>query len=170
MSGAAVTFPVLGLAVIRAQDGAAECERLTWFVDERDFSTSTSWALAHWPRVGMVLADAAGRSWKITRMVKGPIVGPFWGRVLRALVRQSVHRVEQDLIEIRPLSLEEVKTRACDAIQANPDDWRDDEVIAGEDGPPREEQDLLDELKKAVCQARSLPQMINALYGEDFDG
>jgi hypothetical protein len=77
----------------------------------------------------MILIDAANRCWRITRVVKGPVVGASGGRMLRALVRQSVHKLEQDLVELKPLSLDEVKARACDAIRANPDDWRDDDGV-----------------------------------------
>lgn len=90
--------------------------------------------------------------------------------MLRALVRQSVHKLEQELVELKPLSLDEVKARACEAIQANPDDWRDDEAIAGEDGPPREEQDLLDELKNRIRSSNSVSQILNALFDEHLEG
>jgi len=59
---------------------------------------------------------------------------------------------------------------SCASIEANPDDWRDDEAIAGEDGPPREEQEMLDELQEAVRTAQTLPQLINALYREELPG
>jgi hypothetical protein len=170
MSENAITFPALAFAPIGGVGERPACERLTWFVDANDFATSTSWELEHWPRQGMVLVDAQGRSWKIARVIKGPVVGPLWGRPLRTLTRQNVHRLEQDLIEAEPLSLEDVKMRVYDAIQTNPDDWRDDEAIAGEAGPPREEQELLDELKSPVRKAHSVPQIINALYGEHLDG
>ena len=64
------------------------------------------------------------------------------------------------------MTLEQVKDRVAASILANPDDWRDDEAIAGEAGPPREEQDLLDEMVAAVRAAASLPQIIDALHAE----
>jgi len=39
----------------------------------------------------------------------------------------------------------------------NPDDWRDGEAIAGEASPPRDEQELLDELAAGVRAATSAP-------------
>ena len=62
------------------------------------------------------------------------------------------------------------KTVTAASIQANPDDWRDDEAIAGEAGPPRDEQELLDELKASVRAAASLPQIINAIFSEELEG
>jgi len=68
------------------------------------------------------------------------------------------------------MTLDEVKDRVAASIQSNPDDWRDDEAIAGEAGPPREEQELLDELKASVRAAASLPQIINVLFSEELEG
>lgn len=61
------------------------------------------------------------------------------------------------------------RSSGCASITANPDRWRDDEAIAGEDGPPRDEQEMLDELQAGVRKAETLPQLINALYDEDLD-
>ena len=145
-------------------------ERLTWFLDPEDFSTCTSWELKHGERLGMVLADSGGRCWKVLTVVDLGVVRPFWERAFRFLMRQSMHRIDQRLVEIDPLALDQVKERACASIEANPDDWRDDEAIAGENGPPREEQDMLDELQEAVRTAQTLPQLINALYREELPG
>lgn len=65
------------------------------------------------------------------------------------------------------MSLSEVKERVCASIRANPDDWRDDEAIAGEAGPPRDEEELLEEMQAAVRAAETLPQLISALYDEE---
>ena len=102
-------------------------------------------------------------------MAEQGVTGPFWERILRVLARQSLYRIKQHLAEIQPMTLEQVKARTTASIQANPDDWRDDEAIAGEAGPPRDEQDLLDELAAAVDLAASVPEIINALYGEGLE-
>lgn len=60
--------------------------------------------------------------------------------------------------------------RACASIEANPDDWRDDEAIAGEVAPPHEEREVMDELQASARAARSLPQLINALYRQELVG
>jgi hypothetical protein len=82
---------------------------------------------------------------------------------------QERARLDQ-LIQQPPLSLDEIKERACAPIDANPDDWRDDEAIAGEAAPPRDEQDMLDELQASARAARSLLQLIHALFGEELAG
>ncbi len=62
------------------------------------------------------------------------------------------------------MSLDAIKERVCTAIASNPDAWRDDEAIAGEDGPPRDEQEMLDELQTKVREAQSVPEIISALH------
>jgi hypothetical protein len=166
VSGDRVAFPALGFAAIAGKGADPGLERVVTFSNAEDFSTAASWELDHWPRLAMEVADAAGRRWKIVEVVDLGIIGPLWMRALRALLQQSVHRLRLDLIELEPQTLDDVKARVCACIQANPDDWRDDEAIAGEAGPPREEQELLDELKTAVRNAQSVPQIISALYDE----
>ena len=163
-------FPALAFHRQAGRYAKAGRESLTWFLDAEDFSTCTSWVLKYGERLGMVLVDSDLRCWRVIGLVDLGVTRPFWERTLRFLVQQSVHRIDQQIVEIEPMTLEQVKARAAEAIQANPDDWRDDEAIAGEAGPPRDEQDLLDELKTAAYSAGSVPQIINALYQEQLEG
>lgn len=164
-----LTFPALAFLRDVGRHATAGRERLTWFLEDDDFSTCTLWALTHGERLGMVLVGRDLRCWKVLRVVDLGVTRPFWERVFRFLVRQSVHRIDQEITQIEPMTLEQVKVRTVASIQANPDDWRDDEAIAGESAPPRDEQDLLDELADAVCAAVSVPEIINALYGERLE-
>jgi predicted Zn-dependent protease len=118
----------------------------------------------------MTLVDNVGRCWQVLAVVDRGVVGPFGQRIWRFVVRQSLHRIEQQWAEVERLNLEQVKDRVIASIKSNPDDWRDDEAIAGEAGPPRDEADLLDELEAAVRNASSLPQIINAVYQENLTG
>lgn len=118
----------------------------------------------------MVLVGRDLRCWKVVDVLDLGAAGPFGERVFRFLVGQSDHRIEQEIAEIGSMTLEQLKARAATSIQANPDDWRDDEAIAGEAGPPRDEQELLDELVAAVHAAPSVPLIIKALYGEQLGG
>jgi len=165
-----VAFPALGFAAIAGKGADPGLERVVAFFSPEDFSTAASWELDHWPRLAMEVADTAGRRWKIVGMVDLGTIGPLWVRILRAIVQQRVHRLQFDLIELEPQSLDDIKARVGACIQANPDDWRDDEAIAGEAGPPREEQELLDEMKNAVREAASVPQIISVLYEVPMDG
>ncbi|RAK63125.1 hypothetical protein [Phenylobacterium kunshanense] len=118
----------------------------------------------------MVLVGPDLRCWKVVSVVDQGVFRPFWERLFRWLVQQSVHRIDQQAEAIDPMTLDQVKDRVAASIQANPDDWRDDEAIAGEAGPPREEQELLDELVASVRAAASLPQIINAISSEQLEG
>ncbi|OXE37346.1 MAG: hypothetical protein CGW95_01945 [Phenylobacterium zucineum] len=121
-------------------------------------------------RLGLELVGPDLRCWRVTEVVDKGVVRPFWERLFRWLVQQSVHLIDQQVEVIDPITLDQVKDRVAASIQANPDDWRDDEAIAGEAGPPREEQELLDEMVASVRAAASVPQIINALFEEELEG
>lgn len=156
-----LTFPIVGLGDRRPGREAWE-----WFWDPEDFLICESWRLAN--RLGMLIADSDGRCWEVSSYRDMGITGGFWERVWRLLLRQGLHRLDQNLKALPSMTLDDVKSRFCAAIQNNPDYWRDDEAIAGEDGPPRNEQDLLDEMKAQVMRANSVPELISNLWGEDL--
>ncbi|WP_300573422.1 hypothetical protein [Phenylobacterium sp.] len=160
------TFPALAFHRDVGRYAEEGREKLTNFVDPDDFSMCTSWELKYGQRLGMVLVGPDLQGWKVVGVTDLGVVGSFWERVLRFLVQQSTHLIDQQIEPIGPMTLEQVKDRVAASILANPDDWRDDEAIAGEAGPPREEQDLLDEMVAAVRAAASLPQIIDALNAE----
>lgn len=164
------TFPALAFCRDVGRYAGAGREKVVYFLGAEDFSTCTSWELKHGKRLGLVLVGPDLRCCRVTEVVDKGVVRPFWERLFRWLVQQSVHRIEQQVEAIDPISLDQVKDRVAASIQANPDDWRDDEAIAGEAGPPREEQELLDELVASVRAAESLPQIINALFSEELEG
>lgn len=164
------TFPALAFCRDVGRYAEAGREKLEYFLDLEDFSTCTSWDLKHGSRWGMVLVGSDLQCWKVVEVIDQGVVGPIWERVFRFLVRQSVHRIDQQIEAIDPMTLNQVKDRVAASIQANPDDWRDDEAIAGEAGPPREEQELLDELEASVRAAGSVPQIINVLFDEELEG
>ena len=165
-----LTFPALAVCCDVGPHSEAGREKVDYFVGPEDFSTCTSWDLKHGSRGGMVMVGPDLQCWKVVSVIDHGVVGPFWGRLLRFIVQQSVHRIDQQVEAIEPMTLEQVKDRVAASIQANPDDWRDDEAIAGEAGPSREEQDLLDELEASVRAAASLPQIINVLSSEQLEG
>ena len=161
-------FPAL--AFHRAAGGSPGWEELSCFRDAEDFSTGTTWELKHGKRLGMVLIDRDLRCWRVVSVVDLGVVRPFWERVFRFLMRQSLHGLDQQIEAIEPITLEQVKTRAAASLYDNPDNWQDDEAIAGEAGPWQDEQECLDKLVAKVNAAQSLPQIINAIYEEEFPG
>jgi hypothetical protein len=164
------TFPALAFCRDVGRYAEAGREKIQYFLGSEGFSTCTSWELNHGQRLGMVVVGPDLQCWKVVGVIDLGVVGPFWERVFRFLVQQSVHRIDQQVEAIDPMTLDQVKDRVGASILANPDDWRDDEAIAGEAGPPREEQELLDELVASVRAAGSAPQIINVLFSEQLEG
>ena len=157
MNSSDLTYPLVGLA--DAQPGRESWE---WFRDAEDFSICVSWRLADRP--SMLIVDGEGRCWRISSVRDLGVTGGFWTRVLRFMVRQSLHRLDLILDPIPDMTFDDMKACLCAAIQNNPDYWRDDEAIAGEDGPPRSEQELLDEMKAQVGRANSVAELVSNLW------
>jgi hypothetical protein len=155
-------FPILTFSPDPARDGAPEREFLDYFVDSEGFATCESWKLKF--RDGMTVADSNGLCWTITDVQNLGSIGSFWMRAVRVLLRCSLYRVSCGVSAAAPLSLHGLKDRVCSAIDGNPEQWWDDEALAGEAGPPRDEQEMLDELKTEVRRARSVAEIIKALW------
>ena len=166
MSPLPLQFPVISIAPRVRHDGVRGGEDVRFFHSARGFGVCEAWQLKFHSRDGMFLADSTGRCWRIVQVHNLGLTG--WGWVFLFL-GQPVYKVSCELEEVQALSLDDLKERICVAIQSNPDYWRDDEAIAGCCGPPRDEQEMLQELQDKVRQARSVPQIINALYDEHYD-
>ena len=108
----------------------------------------------------MALFDASGRSWEITAVRKLGTAGSIGKRILRWLIRWTVFNIEVDIAEAPSVTFDELKSRIIQTIDANPLKWRDEEALAGESGPPRDEQEMLDELKDRVRKARTIDELI----------
>jgi hypothetical protein len=137
------------------------------FVSATDFSTSIAWNLRRGERNGMLVADSGGRFWRVLSATDAGPFNPFWVRLLRRLLKQEERWISQEIEEAPPMAFADFKRLVCLTIAANPDRWRDDELIAGEGGAPmRDEQELLDELQASVMAATTVPEIIQALYAE----
>lgn len=112
-------------------------------------------------RVGMLLVDREGRSFRVASFTKLARTGGFWRRLLDTM--NGIWRVEHQLSDEGAISFEALQQRVCNSITANPDHWRDDEAIAGEDGPPVEEEVLLEALRERVRKSRSLKEIMDVL-------
>lgn len=162
MTSRQLQFPILGLARNVGANAREGVEQLEWFYDEETFSTCSLWDLKRRARGGMLLVDVAGKSWRVVRVTDIGPKGKSWKRVLRIIFRGD-RRVLHDLVEEDSLPFDAVMERVCSSIQANPDHWRDDEAIAGEDGPLRDEQEMLDEQVERVRMATNMRELIDAL-------
>lgn len=158
-------FPLLVFVPPRESDAALE----GWFVEDfskGDLKTMRPRELYHYPWRGLILNSKDGRRWEIKSVRDGGVVGN-WPGLIKGIVSRLpflTHHAIVEAVELEPHSLDQIKDRTVEIIRANPDDWRDDEAIAGEDGEPRDEQEMLEELIAAVRAAPSLPGIIDALY------
>ncbi len=163
MSNFPFCWPVLGFHRQVGPYARPGVEDVVGFDGEEAFSRCDSWSLKHRARQGMLLVDAAGQSWSVKDIRKLGVTGPLWSRILGFLFRQLEYRVEYDLVEEGPMPLERVKARVLKAIDAAPDLWRDDEAIAGEDGPPKDEREMIQDLKERVQRAQDLIELMDGL-------
>jgi hypothetical protein len=163
-----LVFPALAFGPDVGRRSVAGRQRLDYFLGQDDFSTCTSWELKHGAREGMLLADSAGRYWRVVRVEDLGVTRGPWERVLRFLLQQSAHRISQEIVEEAALSLQDLRERVCASIEADRDRWRGDEAVVGEDGELRGDQEILDELQARVRKADTVPQVINALYEENL--
>jgi hypothetical protein len=158
-----IRFPALGFGPNFHDYGDPRAEYLETFANAEQFTTCDRWLLRSRPR--MLVVDSDGASWRIVQVRQvGLVPHPLWLRVLLAIFRQQDYVLDQRLEREPNMRFGDIQDRVCWSIQGNPDCWRDDETIAGEDGPPREEQDLLDELKSRVRAAHNIAGIIDGLW------
>ncbi len=151
-------WPVLGFGL----DVGDWSDNLVCFRNADQFRICGRHSYEDGRRVGMVLFDASGRSWEITSVRKLGTAGSMGKRILGWLLRSTAFNIEADITETRSVTFDELKSRVIGTIDANPSDWRDDEALAGESGPSRDEQEMLDELKDRVRQARTMEELIES--------
>jgi hypothetical protein len=158
-------FPIL---TVPGLDPEKWWELVNIHADADEFTALDRRDLQSREEVGRVVMDATGNSWRILAVhdlgLKGSgLWSRFWSGVF------GKHSVRYDVSDELHLPFDEIRESICTAIRAKPDSWRCDEAIAGEDGPPREEEEMLEELIGKVRKAKS-PQELMAVissWGED---
>jgi len=159
MSELPFRWPVLGFG----PDVGPWGDFLVYFAKPSDFEICGSWTLEHGARLGMHLVDSSGNCWEIQNIRSlGPAGSPL-AQIIGAIFRQRRHRLDVEFAPKEPMTLDQVKTRAIDVIDAQPHQWRDDEAIAGEAGAPREESQMLEATKDRVRRATSLQELIESV-------
>lgn len=162
-----IAFPALAFWNPRDQRSAAALERFRAFITSTDLQTASQRELSSDERSGMVLVDSSGRAWTIVRAWSIAHRTPIWRRALLTVFngRGSIRHVVRHEFENRePATFSDVQDRVCRAIDSDPDSWRDDEVLAGEDGPPLRLEDVLDALKSRVRRTTTIQEIL-----ESFD-
>ena len=150
------TFPAFGFRQDVGRYATPGLEKFDQFDIAEDFAVCSQWDLKYGSRNGMVLVDANLRCWRVVRVRRLGIRPPLWSYLLRLLFQQALYQVDVELEPLEPITLDQLKDRMTASILSNPDDFRDDEAIAGEAGPPQDEQELLDAIVAGIRAADSV--------------
>lgn len=162
---AELSFPALIFEPYEGADSKPGYERVEGFIDSKYFWTLHASEGRGEGRVGWVVVGNDGRCWKILSVTAGDIAssGPWPIKLLRSLIGLNRRHANYELLELPPMSLEQIKDKVVEIIMQRPDAWWDDEAIAGEDGEPREAEDMIDELIARVRNAASMLEVIDVV-------
>lgn len=138
--------------------------RVEIYANAKQFSVEYGKYASH--REGMLLVDSALRRWSVDSVTKLEPFGPLWLRVLSWCYGLLPYWLEQPLTYFGDTTLDEVKRLIIERIDGNPEAWWNDEVMAGEDGPPVETEVYLQSVKDRMLQA---PDMAALFAMEEFD-
>lgn len=114
-SEAGFRFPVLGFTP----------EPQIWAFPDMDTLTSCGpRTLKDNLQIGMELVDADGRRWIVRSVTRIGRAKPWLTSVVELLMYAKMQsRIEHELDALEPLSLDEVKARACAMVEAFPEDY-----------------------------------------------
>jgi hypothetical protein len=161
-----LTFPILVFVPDYGGWAREGLEDLDYFYDEKTFTKVDNFTLKNRPHLKMLLIDSAGRTWRVAGFTDLGPWGTSWMKVLRMMTLGS-RKIAFHLTEEPQIPFDQVKERVAASILTHPDHWRDDEAIAGEDGPIRDEQEMLDAFAQAARDAADLPALLDVLSWDD---
>ncbi len=141
-------FPVLGFTADHEIWGFQDLDRLTKCGPR---------ALKQNIQLGMELVDADGRRWMVRSVRRTGRAGSFLSRLLIFGPPQS--RIEHELEMLAPLSIEDVRRRACVAMETHAINY-----LEGDD-PEVEFKPLL----AKVAKARSVQEIYDLLQPDTFE-
>jgi hypothetical protein len=161
-----IVFPAIGLWQGKAVRQAPPVEQFCGFIELTDLKVASQRAIRRGDYLGMTIVDSTSRTWVVRSLSSVGVRTPLWKRVLVSIFNQSdeiQHDVEIELEDRGVTPWSAVLDRVCTAIDQNPDDWMDDEVLAGESGPPIMLEDVLEALKAAVRRTTSIEELFDSL-------
>ena len=159
-------FPVLALGPDRYWPAGANGERFYVFRDRAALSTATRDELARGTRMETLFVDNAGVARTVARTADLGAATPLWQRILMILSRDAdriAHNISCDFVEEAPIPFDSIKARVWASIERNPDDWIDDEAIAGQAGEALGLEDVLADAKAAVDRAANVKELFENL-------
>jgi hypothetical protein len=146
-------FPILGFGADGDLGGFPSLEEFRR-CDERGLKTRRE--------VGLVLVDDSGRTWTITDVRPHGLQGSGLQRALaRVFTSFRIHTVEYTLEPGDTLSLEEIKSRVCAAIDKYPGMYFDDGAIDPETGARLDIDEFLGRMKARVHRAKDMSEMMD---------
>ncbi len=157
--------PLIFFTPVDGAGATPSWEHLDWLTEAEFFFTLHPTEGRGGDRVGMVVIGADGRCWKILGVTAGGFAwcGPWPIKLLRSLLRLNRRHADYEVLELPSMSLDQIKDKVIGVITSAPDSRRDDEAIAGEDGEPRDEQEMLDERLAGVRKATTMKEIIDVL-------
>lgn len=141
-------FPVLGFT----RDG-----RLWGFPDLDRLTRCGPRTLREDLQAGMELIDAEGRHWSVRSFQRTGRAGSLLSLLLPLGPPQS--RVEQELDALDPIPIEDLRRRACNAMETDIDSYLN--------GEPREKE--FEPLLAKVREARSVAELYDLLQPDTFE-
>ncbi len=158
----ALTFPLLSIGrSIHPSAKPGELE-LDYVPDPEAYSLLHASNLKTEEQLGMTLIDRDGRCWKILSVVKRGLGGPWWWR-LPGLFFGQLYRVEYELADLEPMSVEAIKDRVIEIVRGSPEDWGFDD-----DDDPEPFEGTLEDVVERIREAPDLVQVINELFDQHF--
>lgn len=116
---AEVAFPLLGISA----------DKDVWgFADLRELTTCGPRTIRDRMQDGMELIDANGQRWRVVSVRSLGRAGSVWTRWLMTLLTAvPQYRIEQTLEDLGRVELAYAQAKACEALEAHPDFWCDDD-------------------------------------------
>jgi hypothetical protein len=114
----------------------------------------------------MTVVDAAGRTAQVCEFRVLRRLTPLWQCALMTVFPQwddIEFEVEFEFEPLPPTTFADLQARLCRSIDANPDEWVDDEALAGEAGAPISLERQLAAAKKVVRAATDLDGIFEGL-------
>jgi hypothetical protein len=148
---AVMNFPVLGFTP----------ERGIWgFEDLNTLTSCGPRTLKNDLQVGMELIDSRGSRWVVRSVRRIGRDRPFLPWLLSAALSGPLWRIEQELDELAPVPLPEIKERACASVEATSSDYCADD----------EREEVLEPLLAKVRAAKSVAKIHTLLGLDSFMG
>lgn len=152
-------YPVLTISRLGV---VADADSLDWSGDANALTIADRDELKRGDHQGMLVIDSDLRCWKAASVSdKGPLGDSFWSRLVKSFL--GIRRIDLQMVELEPMTLGQLHDRLEQAIRSAPYLWYDEELAAGEAGPPIPEEDQVAEAIAKFRATVSIPDVIELI-------